>query len=56
MIAEHVDHIHYVNDILILDIVILNEVLIEQLMRKLLQPLYLGSLVPELQVCRPKQL
>jgi hypothetical protein len=50
MIAEHVDDVHYINDILILNIDLLNEVLVDQLMRRLLLPIYVGSLVPELQV------
>lgn len=44
LVAEHLDHIHYVNDILILNIDCLNEVLTEHLSKRLLVPLYLGSL------------
>lgn len=50
LIAEHLDDIHYVNDILCLNIDSLNEVLTEQLIRRLFLPLYLGSLVPTVQV------
>uniref|UniRef100_A0A914X1A1 Protein CLEC16A n=1 Tax=Plectus sambesii TaxID=2011161 RepID=A0A914X1A1_9BILA len=49
LLAEHLDHIHYVNDILCLRIDSLNEVLTTQLLQRLFIPLYLGSLVPEIQ-------
>jgi hypothetical protein len=49
LLAEHLDHIHYVNDILCLRIDSLNEVLTAQLLQRLFIPLYLGSLVPEIQ-------
>ncbi|XP_059351503.1 protein CLEC16A homolog isoform X2 [Daphnia carinata] len=44
LVAEHLDHIHYVNDILCLSIDNLNEVLVEQLFQRLLLPLYINSL------------
>ncbi|EFX79851.1 hypothetical protein DAPPUDRAFT_304370 [Daphnia pulex] len=44
LVAEHLDHIHYVNDILCLGIDNLNEVLVEQLFQRLLLPLYINSL------------
>nr|CAH0101247.1 unnamed protein product [Daphnia galeata] len=44
LVAEHLDHIHYVNDILCLAIDNLNEVLVEQLFQRLLLPLYINSL------------
>lgn len=44
LVAEHLDHLHYVNDILCLSIDNLNEVLVEQLFQRLLIPLYIHSL------------
>lgn len=46
LVAEHLDHLHYLNDILCLNIDHLNIVLIEHLLNKLLIPLYVMSLVP----------
>lgn len=45
-VAEHLDHLHYLNDILCLNIDDLNIVLIEHLLNKLLIPLYVMSLLP----------
>ena len=45
LVAEHLDHLHYLNDILCLNIDNLNKVLTEHLMRKLLIPLYVYSLI-----------
>lgn len=42
--AEHLDHLHYLNDILCLDIDALNEVLTEHLLNNLFLPLYVYSL------------
>jgi len=44
LVAEHLDHLHYVNDILSLSIGHLNEVLVEQLLQRLILPLYIHSL------------
>lgn len=44
MVAEHLDHLHYLNDILCLNIPDLNQVLTEHLLHKLLIPLYIYSL------------
>lgn len=44
LVAEHLDHLHYVNDILCLSIDKLNDVLVEQLFQRLLLPLYLHPL------------
>lgn len=44
LVAEHLDHLHYLNDILCLDIGDLNEVLTDHLLNKLLIPLYVYSL------------
>lgn len=44
--AEHLDHLHYLNDILLLDIKDLNAVLTEHLLHKLFIPLYIFSLIP----------
>uniref|UniRef100_A0A5S6QMS8 FPL domain-containing protein n=1 Tax=Trichuris muris TaxID=70415 RepID=A0A5S6QMS8_TRIMR len=42
--AEHQDHIHYLNDILCLQVEDLNEVLIDQILSKLFLPVYFNSL------------
>ncbi|XP_046390696.1 protein CLEC16A homolog isoform X1 [Ischnura elegans] len=44
LVAEHLDHLHYLNDILCLEIGDLNEVLTDHLLNKLLIPLYVYSL------------
>jgi hypothetical protein len=44
LVAEHLDHLHYLNDILSLDIGDLNQVLTDHLLNKLLIPLYVYSL------------
>lgn len=44
LVAEHLDHLHYLNDILSLNIADLNKVLSEHLLHKLLVPLYVYSL------------
>ncbi|XP_030375887.1 protein CLEC16A homolog isoform X2 [Scaptodrosophila lebanonensis] len=46
LVAEHLDHLHYLNDILLLDITDLNAVLTEHLLHKLFVPLYIFSLTP----------
>ena len=43
--AEHLDHVHYLNDILCLRIDNLNEVLTGHLLNRLFIPLYIYSLV-----------
>lgn len=45
LVAEHLDHLHYVNDILCLRIEALNAVLTDHLLNRLLVPLYVYSLV-----------
>ena len=45
LVAEHLDHLHYLNDILCLNIDNLNKVLTEHLMKKLFIPLYVYSLI-----------
>ena len=45
LVAEHLDHLHYLNDILCLNIKDLNKVLSEHLLQKLLVPLYVYSLM-----------
>ncbi|XP_045772199.1 protein CLEC16A homolog isoform X2 [Maniola jurtina] len=47
LVAEHLDHLHYINDILCLNIPDLNGVLTEHLLHKLLIPLYIYSLTSE---------
>lgn len=44
LVAEHLDHLHYLNDILCLNIADLNAVLTEHLLHKLFVPLYIYSL------------
>ena len=44
LVAEHLDHMHYLNDILSLDITSLNDVLVSHILRRLLLPLYVYSL------------
>ncbi|KAF5277222.1 hypothetical protein FQR65_LT03928 [Abscondita terminalis] len=44
IVAEHLDHLHYLNDILLLKITDLNHVLTDHLLHKLLIPLYIYSL------------
>lgn len=46
LVAEHLDHLHYLNDILCLNIDDLNAVLTEHLLHKLFVPLYIFSLTP----------
>ena len=44
LVAEHLDHLHYLNDILSLNIENLNKLLVEHLLNKLVIPLYIYSL------------
>ena len=44
LVAEHLDHLYYIKDILSLGLVSLNTVLIDQLLNRLLIPLYVFSL------------
>ncbi|ELU12250.1 hypothetical protein CAPTEDRAFT_114708 [Capitella teleta] len=44
LVAEHLDHLHYLNDILCLNIHALNGVLTDHLLNRLLIPLYVYSL------------
>ncbi|CRK93025.1 CLUMA_CG006566, isoform A [Clunio marinus] len=46
LVAEHLDHLHYLNDILLLKIDGLNAVLTEHLLHKLFVPLFVYSLTP----------
>lgn len=46
LVAEHLDHLHYVHDILTLNIFDMNAVLTEHLLHKLFVPLYIFSLTP----------
>ncbi|XP_070617586.1 protein CLEC16A isoform X2 [Erythrolamprus reginae] len=45
LVAEHLDHLHYLNDILIINCEFLNEVLTDHLLNSLFLPLYVYSLV-----------
>ncbi|WAQ96416.1 CL16A-like protein [Mya arenaria] len=52
LVAEHLDHLHYINDILLINIDTLNDVLTDQLLNRLLVPLYVYSLTKQRQeVC-----
>ena len=44
LVAEHSDHLYYIKDILSLGLVSLNSVLTDQLLNRLLIPLYVFSL------------
>ncbi|CAC5424104.1 CLEC16A [Mytilus coruscus] len=44
LVAEHLDHLHYLNDILCINIDTLNEVLTDQFLNRLLIPLYVYCL------------
>lgn len=44
LVAEHLDHLHYLNDILRLNIDPLNQVLTDHLLNRLFLPLYIYSL------------
>nr|XP_002127555.2 protein CLEC16A-like isoform X1 [Ciona intestinalis] len=44
LVAEHLDHMHYLNDIVTLENELLNEVLIHHLLQRLFLPLYVRSL------------
>ncbi|KAH0953198.1 hypothetical protein HN011_008692 [Eciton burchellii] len=52
LVAEHLDHLHYLNDILCLNISDLNKVLSEHLLHKLLVPLYVYSLMKQNVLCQ----
>ncbi|XP_058508584.1 protein CLEC16A isoform X2 [Solea solea] len=47
LVAEHLDHLHYLNDILIINCEFLNEVLTDHLLNRLFLPLYVYSLSDE---------
>ncbi|XP_056114146.1 protein CLEC16A [Rhinichthys klamathensis goyatoka] len=47
LVAEHLDHLHYLNDILIINCEFLNEVLTDHLLNRLFLPLYVYSLVSQ---------
>ncbi|XP_072168396.1 protein CLEC16A-like [Diadema setosum] len=44
LVAEHLDHLHYLNDILNINIEALNDVLTDHLLNRLLLPLYVASM------------
>ncbi|CAL1589014.1 unnamed protein product [Knipowitschia caucasica] len=49
LVAEHLDHLHYLNDILIINCEFLNDVLTDHLLNRLFVPLYVYSLInPEI--------
>ncbi|CAH8634649.1 unnamed protein product [Schistosoma intercalatum] len=47
LVAEHIDHLHYIDDLLSLGIEGLNEVLCDQLLRRLFIPLHIYSLLKQ---------
>uniref|UniRef100_A0A1A7YR49 C-type lectin domain family 16, member A n=1 Tax=Iconisemion striatum TaxID=60296 RepID=A0A1A7YR49_9TELE len=47
LVAEHLDHLHYLNDILIINCEFLNDVLTDHLLNRLFLPLYVYSLSEE---------
>lgn len=53
LVAEHLDHLHYLNDILIINCEFLNDVLTDHLLNRLFLPLYVYSLVSPETVCAP---
>lgn len=54
LVAEHLDHLHYLNDILIINCEFLNDVLTDHLLNRLFLPLYVYSLVSPETVCSPQ--
>ncbi|XP_078274340.1 protein CLEC16A isoform X2 [Rhinoraja longicauda] len=55
LVAEHLDHLHYLNDILTINCEFLNDVLTDHLLNRLFLPLYVYSLVTQEQCGdRPK--
>lgn len=50
LVAEHLDHLHYLNDILIINCEFLNDVLTDHLLNRLFLPLYVYSLVSQQRV------
>ena len=44
LVAEHLDYMHYINDILTLENEMLNEMLVDHLLHRLFFPLYIRSL------------
>lgn len=54
LVAEHLDHLHYLNDILIINCEFLNDVLTDHLLNRLFLPLYVYSLVIPETVCQPR--
>ncbi|XP_062840941.1 protein CLEC16A isoform X2 [Trichomycterus rosablanca] len=47
LVAEHLDHLHYLNDILIINCEFLNDVLTDHLLNRLFLPLYVYSLLSQ---------
>uniref|UniRef100_A0A8C6U614 C-type lectin domain containing 16A n=1 Tax=Neogobius melanostomus TaxID=47308 RepID=A0A8C6U614_9GOBI len=55
LVAEHLDHLHYLNDILIINCEFLNDVLTDHLLNRLFLPLYVYSLInPEIRKINPQ--
>ena len=47
LVAEHLDHLHYISDIFSLEIQRLNDILSDHFLNRLLIPLYICSLVDD---------
>jgi protein CLEC16A len=59
LVAEHLDHLHYVNDILLLQIRDLSQVLVDHLLTRLFVSKYIGAFQPpqqQMQVSLPQLL
>jgi len=54
LVAEHLDHLHYLNDILTINCEFLNDVLTDHLLNRLFLPLYVYSLVSPETVRQPR--
>ncbi|XP_054164084.1 protein CLEC16A homolog [Oppia nitens] len=53
LVAEHLDHLHYLNDILLLEISNLNSVLVDHMLNRLLIPLYIYSMMGNIPAATP---
>ncbi|KAF5401017.1 hypothetical protein PHET_05212 [Paragonimus heterotremus] len=54
LVAEHVDHLHYLNDLLSLNVEGINDVLCDHLLHRMLIPLHLYSLTKRYKPSSPK--
>ncbi|KAA3672855.1 protein CLEC16A [Paragonimus westermani] len=56
LVAEHVDHLHYLNDLLSLNVEGINDVLCDHLLHRMLIPLHLYSLTKRYKPSTPKDM